>query len=165
MTVEERMEKARELLDVPPVMGPSISPIREGSLHNRSICGVVTGYEFRLNNLSYRGIWLSTFEDILVKVDGKEVSKFQMVLCLNGTKYPIRDLGGHSEVFWGATDKCEIIVYTMGGLSKGKHTVELEVIRRNDFGHTVGNGTEGYEEALEFLNPMRISDKAEMEVE
>ena len=165
MTVQERMEEARRLLEVLPVMGRFISPIQSNSLKNRDICGVITGYSFGFNNLSYRGIWLSTFEDIHVKLDGKEVPQGSMVLSIKGMKIPVRDLEGHSEVFWGAEDACSLLVYQLGGLAKGKHKVEVEMLRRNDFGHTVGNGTDGYEEAQEFLNPMHICDAAEMEVE
>lgn len=164
MTIQERMEIARQLLEKPSAIGRFISPIQEGSLQNHCVCGVVTGYEFTLNNLSYRGIWLSTFEDIQITLDGERVPQDQVVLCLKGMKIPPRDLPGHSEVFWGATDVCQILVYQIGGLSQGTHKVEIDLVRRNDFGHTVGNGEEGYAEALEFLNPMKIHDEAEMEV-
>ena len=164
MTVQERMEEARRLLEVLPVMGRFISPIQANSLKNRDICGVITGYSFGFNNLSYRGIWLSTFEDIHVKLDGKEVPQGSMVLSIKGMKIPVRDLEGHSEVFWGAEDSCEVIIYRLGGLPEGKHRISIDLMRRNDFGHTVGNGEEGYEEAMEFLNPMTVHGEAEMEV-
>lgn len=164
MTVEERLKKAHEILDQPMIMGSFSGPIKAGSLQNHTICGVTTGYSFRLNNLSYRGIWVSTFEDIRVTVDGKEVPKEYIVLELKGMKLPIRDLGGHSEVFWGAEDECSLLVYQIGGLSAGRHRIAVDFIRRNDFGHTVGNGTEGYEEAQEFLHPLHIHGEEEMEV-
>lgn len=125
MTVQERMEEARRLLEVLPVMGRFISPIQANSLKNRDICGVITGYSFGFNNLSYRGIWLSTFEDIHVKLDGKEVPQGSMVLSIKGMKIPVRDLEGHSEVFWGAEDACSLLVYQLGGLAKGKHKVAV----------------------------------------
>lgn len=164
MTIQERMEKARELLEVPMMMGRFISPIKAGSLQNRNICGAVTGYSVGLNNLSYRGIWLSTFEDVKITMDGSEVPQENIVLDLKGIKIPVRDLPGHSEVFWGAEDNCRLIVYQIGGLAAGTHQVAIDLVRRNDFGHTVGNGTEGYEEAQEFLNPQHIHDEAQMEV-
>lgn len=164
MTVEERLKKAHEILDQPMVMGSFIGPIKSGSLRNHSVCGVTTGYTFRLNNLSYRGIWLSTFEDVRVTVDGKEVPQEYIVLELKDMKFPIRDLGGHSQVFWGAEDECSLLVYQIGGLSAGRHHIAVDFVRRNDFGHTVGNGTEGYEEAQEFLNPLHIHGEEEMEV-
>ena len=164
MTIEERMAKARELLEVPMMMGRFISPIKAGSLENRHVCGVATGYTFGLNNLSYRGIWLSTFEDVKVTVDGAEVPKENVVLALKGMKFPVRTLPGHSEVFWGAEDTCSVIVYQIGGLAAGVHQIAIDMVRRNDFGHTVGEGTQGYEEAQEFLNPQHIHDEAQMEV-
>ena len=164
MTVQERMERVRAILEEPVSMGRFIEPIRVGSLKNRGACGVVTGFSFGLNNLSYRGIWLSTFEDIRVVVDGEVVPTGEMVLSLKGMKFLIRDLGGHSEVFWGAEDSCEVIIYRLGGLPEGKHRISIDLMRRNDFGHTVGNGEEGYEEAMEFLNPMTVHGEAEMEV-
>jgi len=164
MTVEEKMIKIQKLLEGSAAIGRFNNPIKEGSLTNRNICGVTTGYTFGLNNLSYRGIWLSTFEDIKIMVDGSEVLQENVVLSIKDMKIPVRDLSGHSEVFWGAEDVCGLIVYQIGGLAAGKHKIVIDLKRRNDFGHTVGNGTQGYEEAQEFLNPLHIRDEAELEV-
>ena len=164
MTLNERMAKARELLETPPMVGRFIEPIQAGSLRNHTVCGVVTGFSFDLNNLSYRGIWLSTFEDIKIAIDDKEVPQDHIVLSVKGIKIPIRDLGGHSEVFWGAEDNCRLIVYQIGGLEPGSHHVSIDFVRRNDFGHTVGNGAEGYEEALEFIHAQHVHDEAEMQI-
>ena len=150
MTLEERLKKAREILEQPMIMGNPAGPIKAGSLQNHTVCGVTTGYTFQLNNLSYRGIWLSTFEDIRIAVDGKEVPQEYIVMELKGMKLPIRDLGGHSEMFWGAEDVCSLLVYQIGGLPAGKHRIAMDFVRRNDFGHTVGNGTDGYEEPRNF---------------
>ncbi len=134
-------------------------PLKAGTLKNRTIGDSCTGYTFQIDNLSYRGIWVSTIEDIQLVVDGETVSKRDMLFCIKGMKIPIDDLGGHSEVFWGGRDEGLLSVNKVGGLAPGEHTVEIEIIKRQDFGHSYGEGAEGYEDAKEFLNPSVIKDK------
>ncbi|MDR2381396.1 MAG: DUF6379 domain-containing protein [Bifidobacteriaceae bacterium] len=136
-------------------------PLKEGSLKNKVIGSAVTGYSIQLNNLSYRGIWVSTFEDIQLTVDGEPVPKHNMVFRLGALCIPIDDLGGHSEVFWGATDVVSLDVYQVGGLSAGEHHVAITIKRRNDFGHSVGDGSDGPYDPIpiDFL-PLLITDDA-----
>ena len=156
-SVEERMKVVKEIVGRKGGLPSFCNPLKAGTLKNRDICGVITGYTVELDNLSYRGIWVSTIEDIRLTVDGEEVPQDIMVLKVKDMNLPLRDLGGHTEVFIGATDPCRILVYKLGGLAAGEHKVTLTITRRNDFGHTVGNGTEGYEEALEFTHPGTIT--------
>ena len=46
MTVQERMERLRAILEEPVSMGRFIEPIRVGSLKNRGACGVCHGFFF-----------------------------------------------------------------------------------------------------------------------
>ncbi len=135
------------------------TPIKDGTVKNRVIEGCCTGYTMDLGNFSYRGIWISTIEDLKLIVDGQEVAKENLLLCLNNVKYPIDSLVRHSEIFWGATDACQLSVNKIGGLSKGDHTLEIEVLKRQDFGHSYGEGEAGYEEAEELKTPERIAYK------
>ena len=136
------------------------TPIKEGTLKNKTIEGCCTGFTFGLGNLSYRGIWISTIEDFKLTVDGEPVPKENMMLCLKGVKYPIDSLVRHSEIFWGATDECVLNVNRIGGLAVGEHTLELEVLKRQDFGHSYGEAEEGYDEAEELKTPECIRYKA-----
>jgi len=153
ISFDEKMAAVRELLSSASAVPAFTNPLKADTLKNRDICGVITGYSFQIDNLSYRGIWISTIEKISVIVDGEEVPQDHMVLSVKGMKIPLKNLGGHTEVFVGAEDELRVVVYRLGGLSEGKHHITLKITRRNDFGHTVGNGTEGYEEATEFTVP------------
>ena len=134
-------------------------PLKAGTLKNKVIGDACTGFTFQIDNLSYRGIWLSTLEGIKVIVDGREIPQSDLMLCLKGVKYPICDLESHTEIFWGARDICEISVNMIGGLSKGEHVVGIEILKRADFGHSYGEGKDGYENALEFHTPQKITDE------
>lgn len=163
-TLDERMGIVKKIIFEQPGMLMT-KPLKEGSLKNKNIEGCCTGYTFEVDNLSYRGIWVSTIEGIRIVVDGEEVETSDIMLSLKGMKFPVCDLLGHTEVFWGARDRCVINVNKVGGLSKGKHTVEIEILKRADFGHSYGEGEEGYENATEFHHPEVIKDQAVFVIE
>jgi|GEM_PF-1147310 len=144
--------------------GGMISPLRPGTLKNKVFDdGSCTGYTVELGPLSYRGVWLSTFEDIELTVDGEKVPKCDMMLYLqhNGDGltmcFPIDDLVTHTEVFFALTDKCWLNVNKIGGLSKGEHKVDILIQKRADFGHSYGEAEQGYEEAKEFHVPRALN--------
>ena len=87
-----------------------------------------------------------------------------MMIELKGIKYPLSTLEGHTEVFWDAKAVCMVIVYSIGGLSKGTHRIEAEVLKRNDFGHSYGEGVQGYDEAREFHTPASLKSSFEFTV-
>lgn len=155
-TVQERLEIVDKALGFHLLM---TKPLKAGTLKNKSFGSNCTGYTFQIDNLSYRGIWVSTIEDIELTVDGEKVPKNAMLFCIHGMKIPIDDLGGHSEVFWGAKDDGILSVNKVGGLKAGDHKFEIVIKKRADFGHSYGEGTQGYETATEFHNPAVIHDE------
>lgn len=158
-SLEERMAIVKEILSA----GPSMDmprPLKAGTLKNRVYGGCCTGYTFEVDNLGYRGAWISTIEKLTVKVDGETVPESDILVCIRGMKIPVCDLGGHSEVFWDARDRFAINVYQVGGLAPGEHRVAVEFIKRLDFGHSYGEAEQGYDEAVEFHNPWVIGDEA-----
>ena len=68
MTIEERIAAIDAAIGHGQLMTDDI--VHKGSLENKVICGCRTGYKFKMNNLSYRGVWISTLENISLKVDG-----------------------------------------------------------------------------------------------
>lgn len=134
------------------------------SLENRKIKDACVGYTIRINNLSYRGIWLSTVENIELTVDGKKIDGRNMLVELNGTLYPLHTLQEQTETFWGIEDQCCLYVNSVGGLPGGLHKVRLRIEKRMDFGHSYGEGTEGYDKAEEFHVPQIIIDEAEISI-
>lgn len=161
-TMEERRKMVEEELNKNFFLMKQV--LVKDSLENRLVKGVATGYSLQLANLSYRGVWLSTIEGIELTVDGEVVPHDHILVELNGNKYSICDLVNQTETFWGAKDACRIIVYRVGGLAKGPHKVKIVVLKRSDFGHSYGEGTEGYEEAAEFHMPLKMSESMMMEI-
>lgn len=159
-TIEERIAIVDDLLG----RGGLIltDPLMPNSLSNKDICGACTGYQFRLNNLSYRGVWISTIEDLTLTVDNQPVPKCDMSLKIGNFSCSIDELKNNSDVFWCCEDECYIIVNKVGGLSKGEHLFELTLAKRQDFGHSYGEGedNEGYlRDATELQKPKVIRDR------
>ncbi len=153
-------EERTEYLDKNLVFGPPMEwhALQPGTLRQHLAGGKAIGYDFDLHILSYRGIWLSTIEDVRLVVDGTEVDKHDMLFRLKDMSIHIDDVKNNTDVFWGTMDTATITVYCIGGLPKGEHTFEIEVYRRADFGHSFGEGTEGYETATEFNHPQVIRE-------
>lgn len=154
-SIEERRKIVAPKLERSMLM---TSPLKAGTCRNRIIEGSCTGYEFQIDNLSYRGIWISTIEDIELTVDGERIPKSNMMFFCNGIGYSVDDMVTHTENFWGCMDSGVLRIYKVGGLSKGSHKFELTVKKRADFGHSYGEGLTGYENATEFHTPQTITD-------
>lgn len=133
-------------------------PLKAGTCKNRVIDGCCTSYEFQIDNLSYRGVWISTIEDIALRVDGVDIPKSHMMFFCNGIGYSIPDMVTHTENFWNCLDTATLRVYQVGGLPSGDHQFELTIKKRMDFGHSYGDGLEGYDTATEFHTPEIIHD-------
>ena len=162
-SIEERKKIVMPILERR--MGGFTKPLKAGSLKNKVFGNSCTGYTFQLNTLSYRGVWVSTIEDIELTVDGEKVPKRDMLFCVRGLKIPIDNLGGHTEVFWGPEDDAIINVNKVGGLKPGEHKVEIVIKKRSDFGHSYGEAEQGYENATEFHNPAIIKDESVFTIE
>jgi hypothetical protein len=118
----------------PPFHGSSF--LIKKSLKNRFIEGACTGYSLKIGSLSYRGVWVSTIENIILKVDGEIIPSRDIVFCVNNKKFLISQLPELFAEYWYALDPAELIIYKIGGLSKGEHEVEVTISRRNDFGYS-----------------------------
>ena len=135
------------------------SPLKAGTLKNTVIGDSCIGYEFVIDTLTYRGCWLSTIEDLELTVDGEKIPRGDMLFRVKGLNIPIANLSSHTEVFWGVEDQAVLSVFKIGGLAKGDHKFRITVKKRNDFGHSVGDGEQGYEQGIEFHNPSAINDE------
>ncbi|MCD7739302.1 MAG: DUF6379 domain-containing protein [Lachnospiraceae bacterium] len=161
-TIEERIAQVDEILSRGGLV--LTDPLMRGTLKNKVFeGGACTGYTFRLNNLSYRGVWLSTIEGLELKVDGEKVDHRDMTLVLGNFYCTIDELKNNSDVFWGCTDQCYINVNKVGGLKAGDHEIEITITKRNDFGHSYGEAEdlEGYQrDATELQHPTVVRDRA-----
>jgi len=160
-SLEERVEIVNSII-FNQVMMLMTKPIKY--VKNKMVGDACIGIRIGINNLSYRGIWMSTLEDIKISVDGKEISRGKMYFKLDGNTYPVSALEAHTEIFWGIESEAEVIIYEAGGLAAGKHIVEVEIFKRPDFGHSFGEGTEGYKDAFEFNHPDDIKDSLEITI-
>lgn len=156
--LEERLNIVKKILFGEPMMLMT-KPIKRGTVKNKEICGGCTGFTLDIDNLSYRGTWISTIEEISLTVDGEKIPDDDILVCIHGMKIPAANLGGHTEVFWDPQTECTFSVNKIGGLAPGEHTIGIEIVRRPDFGHSYGECQEGYNEAYEFLNPEHIKDE------
>ena len=96
-TVEEKIAAIDAALSFGGFMGSEL--VRPGSLENKIICGCRTGYRFRLNNLSYRGVWISTLENIRLKMDGEEVPHCDMSIKLRDFACQVDETGNNTDIF------------------------------------------------------------------
>jgi hypothetical protein len=140
-------------------------PLKPGTCKNRVIEKSCTGYTFQIDNLSYRGIWVSTLEDIELTVDGVKVPKSDMLFKVHGLNIPIEEMVHHSYVFWWAKDQAIVSVNRVGGLPKGDHKFELIIKKRQDFGHSYDDGPGAYDRAVEFHKPQTIIDECVYTIE
>jgi hypothetical protein len=155
-SIEERKKIVLPLLDVKRVF---TKPLKQGTCRNRVIENSCAGYQLQIDNLEYRGIWVSTLEDIELTVDDKPVSKSDMLFKVHGMNIPIDELIHHSYVFWWAEDPGIISVNKVGGLSKGEHTFKIVIKKRKDFGHSYDDGPGAYDRAVEFHELAVITDE------
>jgi hypothetical protein len=133
--------------------------LTRGSLKNRRIGNACTGYSVGIDSLSYRGVWVSTIEDIVLKVDGEVVPKDDILFCVNNKRFLIANLKTLSEEFWYALDPGVITVNKVGGLAPGEHEIEITLSKRADFGHSYEN----YKDAKEFY-PVARTDRAKFTI-
>ncbi len=155
LTIQERLEMVDQCLNK--ASGLVLrDPLKPGTLRNKVFGGACTGYRFQLNNLSYRGVWLSTIEFFQLTVDGERVPSSDIRICLDHFSCTPENLCNNTDVFWGCMDKCYVDVNRVGGLAPGEHTFVLELKKRLDFGHSYGEGTENYEDAVDLMNPTYV---------
>jgi hypothetical protein len=100
-------------------------------IQNLSVSGVTYGFEFKLQYPTYRGTYLSCIESLAVEVDGKEVTREDMVFVINGKICLIDELKDLYKEYWFITDHASICVLGNKGLEAGSnHTVRVTMKHR-----------------------------------
>lgn len=97
--------------------------IVENDVKNIVENGKTTGFEFGARLPYYRGIALSLVEDIVVKVDGEEVSKEAIKLSAHGNTYTLAQMETEIDDRWNMGEVAHVIVEKEGGLPKGEHKI------------------------------------------
>lgn len=110
-----------------------VDVVCDDSLKNFWANGKKTGYQFDVRLSYYRGHFLSTIDEIGVKVDGAGVPVENISLCLGGREYGVAELHDLVNVFWPITEPATIKVFQPGGLSEGGHDVDFTLYFRSPY--------------------------------
>lgn len=110
-----------------------VDVICDDSLENIYANGEKVGFQFQVRLSYYRGHFLSTIDEIGVKVDGKEMKTNDICLGLREREYGAAQLRSLVNEFWPITEPATIKVFCPGGLDKGTHKVEFTLYFRSPY--------------------------------
>lgn len=105
----------------------------EGTLKNTYEDGKIMGYEFGIQMDYYRGHFLSTIDELSVKVDGEEVPEERISFVLNGKEFGIIEMKNAYTEFWEILQIATLKVWKPGGLTPGEHEIDLHMISRSPY--------------------------------
>lgn len=87
--------------------------------------GKVTGFQFNIRSLYYRGLWLSQLRPATIIVDGETFSGDKITWTINGKVYEQDEMATLGDVHWGVLDVATLTVRKEGGLKSGSHDIDL----------------------------------------
>ena len=99
--------------------------ICEDGFRNVSTGNKVTGFQFNARLPYYRGLGISMVEDIAIKVDGVEIPRQAIRVTLHGNTYTLDEMEKEYDDRWEFGEKGLVTVDLPGGLTPGKHKLEL----------------------------------------
>ena len=99
--------------------------IQSRGFRNVECEGKITGFQFNIRSLYYRGLWLSELRPATVKVDGETFTGDQITWTINGITYKQDEMVELGEVHWGLLELATLTVAKEGGLEQGEHDIEL----------------------------------------
>ena len=107
----------------------------EGSCKNVVAEEKVIGYDLQTYITYYRGIPLSMVNNIRVTEDGEEVPREQLRCTVDGGEYwfSLDEMKTVVEHKWEFGEPMTVRVLKEGGLSKGSHEIDLNVIVRTAY--------------------------------
>ncbi len=118
-TVEDRLRQNSEGL------------IRDDEIKNITIDlghKTIKGFSFKLYHPVYKAQPIGMVHDIGITIDGKTVSRDDIMLILKGGQrvmlYNARTI---QDIWWNTVDPITVFVRKAGGLSKGGHELELVI--------------------------------------
>ncbi|AQR96744.1 C-glycoside deglycosidase beta subunit domain-containing protein [Clostridium saccharoperbutylacetonicum] len=87
--------------------------------------GKITGFQFNIRSLYYRGLWLSQLRPATITVDGETFSGDQITWTISGVTYEQEKMLKLGDVHWGLLEPATLTVRKEGGLKPGTHDIEL----------------------------------------
>jgi len=94
-------------------------------LQNEIENGEVVGFSFLARLPYYRGLGLSMIEDLAVTVDGEAFPRESIRFSVRGRSWTLDQMETEYGDRWNFGEKARITVNKPGGLSKGKHNIEI----------------------------------------
>ena len=107
---------------------------KKDSCKNTVIDGKTVGFELETYITYYRAIPLSMINDIVVKVDGKEIPRQAIRCSAEGEDwFTLDEMTTVTTYKWEYDVPLKVRVLQEGGLSSGEHDVELTVVTRTAY--------------------------------
>jgi hypothetical protein len=99
--------------------------IQSRGFRNVESQGKITGFQFNIRSLYYRGLWLSQLRPATITVDGETFSGDQITWTINGVTYEQEEMLKLGDVHWGLLEPATLTVRKESGLKSGTHDIEL----------------------------------------
>lgn len=107
--------------------------ICNGSLKNLYAGGRKVGCCFDVRMSYYRGHFLSTIDELRVKIDEREIPQNDITFCLHEKEYGISQLAELGNVFWPITEPATIKIFRNGGFESREHKIEFIMYFRSPY--------------------------------
>ena len=83
--------------------------------------GKTIGFQFKVRNSYYRGVYLSQILAGYCTVDGEDIGRDKIEWIVNGRQYTWEEMKKARQVHWDPLDCATIVVKKPGGLKQGFH--------------------------------------------
>jgi hypothetical protein len=100
---------------------------------NLEVNGRVLGFQVTVRLSYYRALPLSCVEEVHLFVDGVEVPRQDITLCLNDKRFTLDLLRDLYSEWWSIIADGVLEVARPGGLSAGAHEVEIRLVCRSPY--------------------------------
>ena len=107
--------------------------ICSGSLKSLYADGKKVGCQFDVMLSYYRGHFLSTIDELRVRIDGQEIEAMNITFCLAEREYGLDAIPFLGNVFWPVTQPATIKVFKDGGFEAGSHDIEFIMYFRSPY--------------------------------
>lgn len=99
--------------------------ICENGFQNVTAEGKTTGFQLKARLPYYRGLGISMVEDLSLKVDGVQIPRQAIQVTLHGNTYTLDEMEKEYDDRWEFGEEGLVTVQQPGGLTRGKHELEL----------------------------------------
>lgn len=110
-----------------------VDVVADDSLKHYYANGKKMGYQFDMFLSYYRGQFLTVIDEFGVKVDGEEVPLETIKFCINGKEFSPVEFDKCYTEFWNVKTPATIRVYCPGGISDGKHEIDVTMFFRSPY--------------------------------